>query len=243
MEAPFREIIKILLLGPSNAGKTSLSRRFSGTYDPDAPYQATNCVDYAVHTKKAPDGADYAVQIYDTAGAERFEPILNAYYRNTHAIFAVVDLAELEYAIAGVDDTEAAAIVRKRLAGTHTALCTYDVSRCPLPVVHVLGSKCDTITDVPLATLRGRAELMRQAAALHAAYSDCSARTNTNATQPFHAVIDAIIAERTRIRESGREALVPRPLAPDWARAPWTESIATSSSSIGNIGCYCCYAQ
>ncbi|CAN0052102.1 unnamed protein product, partial [Choristocarpus tenellus] len=86
--------IRILLLGDSGVGKTSLMLRFSG--DKFAPnLLSTAGVDFKVQTLDI-RGRRVRCQIWDTAGQEKFHVITRAYYRGAHGIALVYDVTDTD---------------------------------------------------------------------------------------------------------------------------------------------------
>mmetsp|Transcript_10419 Transcript_10419/g.15688 ORF Transcript_10419/g.15688 Transcript_10419/m.15688 type:complete len:215 (-) Transcript_10419:25-669(-) len=82
--------LKIVLLGTSDVGKTSLVERFlRGSFKYDI--QAT--VGAAFGAKKVcVGGKDITLGIWDTAGAERYESMTRIYYRHAKAAIVCYDL-------------------------------------------------------------------------------------------------------------------------------------------------------
>lgn len=236
---PLATTFKIVLVGASGVGKSTLVARYVGTYSEDMAPVATLGVDYSIHNHVADDDTRYSVQLWDTSGAARFEPIVRSYFPGAHALIAVVDLAALEYDAAGAD---AVAAARQHLAALYSALSVIDVSRREPPLVYIVGNKADLVHDAPFDSLTSRSALRHHAAAVHGTYIDCSARTGFQATAAVDAIVAALIDDATRKRSLRTQALVPRPRAPDWARAPWTEGLAVAAPA-GGLSCWCCYAQ
>ncbi|CAB1099861.1 unnamed protein product [Ectocarpus sp. CCAP 1310/34] len=88
----FDRTIRILLLGDSGVGKTSLMTRFSE--DKFAPTLiSTAGVDYKVQTLDI-NGKRVRCQIWDTAGQERFHVITRTYYRGAHGIALAYDVTD-----------------------------------------------------------------------------------------------------------------------------------------------------
>jgi Ras-related protein Rab-1A len=86
-------LFKIILLGDSSVGKTSILLRFSdNTYNPD--FHNTIGVDFRVSLLKY-QNKDIKLQLWDTAGQERFRNIVSSYYRVAHAAFFVFDLTSI----------------------------------------------------------------------------------------------------------------------------------------------------
>ncbi len=81
--------VKILMLGDSGVGKTSLMSRWTeDTFNPNMV--GTLGVDFKMKSIMV-EGCHVQVQVWDTAGQERFRKITRAYYRNAHGIVLVYD--------------------------------------------------------------------------------------------------------------------------------------------------------
>ncbi|XP_031505826.1 GTP-binding protein YPTC1 [Nymphaea colorata] len=85
------ERCKILLLGESAVGKTSLFRRYIG--EPTERVTPTIGVEYKQKVIEL-GGRLMKVQLWDTAGTERFRTITPIYYRNVDGVLLVFDLTD-----------------------------------------------------------------------------------------------------------------------------------------------------
>ena len=86
-------LYKLVMIGDSDAGKTSLLMRYS-----DDIFSATPCtvgIDFKIKTLKVDDRI-IKMQIWDTAGQERYRSITNTYLRNAHCCIAVYDITRRE---------------------------------------------------------------------------------------------------------------------------------------------------
>ena len=82
--------IKLVLLGDSNVGKTSIFKRY--IYKKlDNKIGATIGVDFETKDFIYKD-KNYKIVLYDTAGQERFRSITNAYFKTGNGYFIVFDL-------------------------------------------------------------------------------------------------------------------------------------------------------
>lgn len=94
MENTHDYLFKIILIGDSGVGKTSLMKRYTdNTYSKDGA--STIGVDFKIKTIVV-DGKHVKLQIWDTAGQERFKAIVAHYYRGANGIMLVFDMLNKE---------------------------------------------------------------------------------------------------------------------------------------------------
>lgn len=86
----YQYIFKIVLIGDSNTGKTSLIHRFVNRAF-DEKYLCTIGVDFFMKTVNV-DGNVVKLQIWDTAGMEKYRSISSSYYRGSHSALVIFDL-------------------------------------------------------------------------------------------------------------------------------------------------------
>ncbi|XP_076874451.1 ras-related protein Rab-36 [Brachyhypopomus gauderio] len=85
---------KAVVVGDLNVGKTCLIKRFcKDVFDRD--YKATIGVDFEIERFEL-SGLPYSLQIWDTAGQEKFKCIASAYYRGAQVIITVFDMADIK---------------------------------------------------------------------------------------------------------------------------------------------------
>lgn len=93
MVEAYDHLFKIILLGDSAVGKTSILFRFSeNTYNAD--FHSTIGVDFRVSLQKYQEKT-IKLQLWDTAGQERFRNIVSSYYRVAHAALFIFDITNL----------------------------------------------------------------------------------------------------------------------------------------------------
>lgn len=94
MDSDVLTTLKILIVGESGVGKSSLLLRFTDdTFDPDIG--ATIGVDFKVKTITV-DGNNAKLAIWDTAGQERFRTLTPSYYRGAQGVILVYDTSSRE---------------------------------------------------------------------------------------------------------------------------------------------------
>ncbi|CAL8370602.1 unnamed protein product [Boreogadus saida] len=92
MDEDILTTLKLLIIGESGVGKSSLLIRFTDdTFDPDQT--ATIGVDFKVKTI-AIDGNSAKLAIWDTAGQERFRTLTPSYYRGAQGVILVYDVTK-----------------------------------------------------------------------------------------------------------------------------------------------------
>ena len=83
-------IFKLILIGSSGVGKTSILQRYIQKIFND-DYTCTIGVDFFMKSMKIDDKL-IKLQLWDTAGTEKFKSITTGYYRGANAAFIVFDL-------------------------------------------------------------------------------------------------------------------------------------------------------
>ncbi|GCC28476.1 ras-related protein Rab-18-like [Chiloscyllium punctatum] len=94
MEEGILATLKILIIGESGVGKSSLLLRFTDdTFDSEIG--STIGVDFKVKTMKFNDNS-IKLAIWDTAGQERFRTLTPSYYRGAQGVILVYDVTRRE---------------------------------------------------------------------------------------------------------------------------------------------------
>ena len=84
-------VYKVLLLGDTKVGKTCFLMRYT-----DNTFQETHMstigLDYRLKSMTLKSGKNVKVQIWDTAGQDRFRAITKNYYKGAHGIILIYDV-------------------------------------------------------------------------------------------------------------------------------------------------------
>jgi len=83
---------KVLILGESKVGKSSILNRFTERHFTEN-LPPTLGIDYKI-TKVIIDKTEVKLQIWDTAGQERFRSITESFYKGCQAVLLVFDLTD-----------------------------------------------------------------------------------------------------------------------------------------------------
>ena len=87
-------VFKILLLGDSEVGKSCFLMRYSDNVFVEN-YITTIGLDYKLKTVKLDSGKTIKVQLWDTAGQDKYRTIAKNYYKGSHGILLLYDITKM----------------------------------------------------------------------------------------------------------------------------------------------------
>lgn len=90
----FDKIFKVLIKGTERCGKSTLIQRFANDQQL-LEYIPTIGVDFAIKVIEL-EGAKIKLQLWDTAGMEKFKLITNCYIKGCHGFILVYDCTNME---------------------------------------------------------------------------------------------------------------------------------------------------
>ncbi|KAL3311678.1 ADP-ribosylation factor [Cichlidogyrus casuarinus] len=89
-----QSVFKVIFVGDSNVGKTTIIKHYAlGEYSPMTA--ATVGVDYQIKTVQFDDNKA-VLQLWDTAGQEKFRSITKQYFRKADGVVVVFDMTSVE---------------------------------------------------------------------------------------------------------------------------------------------------
>nr|XP_055064797.1 ras-related protein Rab-36 isoform X1 [Misgurnus anguillicaudatus] len=159
---------KAVVVGDLNVGKTCLINRFcKDVFERD--YKATIGVDFEIERFEMA-GLPYSLQIWDTAGQEKFKCIASAYYRGAQVIVTVFDMADI-----------------KTLEHTQQWLCEALKENEPNSCfVFLVGTKRDLLSSQECQ--RTERDAIKIAAEMNAEFWTVSSKTGENVSEFFFRV-------------------------------------------------------
>ncbi|XP_023678823.2 ras-related protein Rab-36 isoform X1 [Paramormyrops kingsleyae] len=159
---------KVVVVGDLHVGKTCLINRFcKDMFDRD--YKATIGVDFEIE-KFEVAGVPFSLQIWDTAGQEKFKCIASAYYRGAQVIITVFDMADIKT----LEHTRQ--WLEEAMEENEPGMC----------FVFLVGTKRDLLS--PAECQRTENDAVRMAADMHAEFWSVSAKTGENVQDLFFRV-------------------------------------------------------
>lgn len=160
-------LFKIVLIGNSGVGKSCLLTRFADNAFTD-DNTATIGVDFKIQSVDV-DGKQAKLQIWDSAGQERFRALTSAYYRGAHAVAVVFDVTCYD-SISAVENNWLNEIDRH---------CNDNVRRI------LIGNKSDLSFNREVSFQKGK----EIADTLGMLYLETSAKTSDNVQEAFENII------------------------------------------------------
>ena len=88
-------VYKVLLLGDTTVGKTCFLMKYTDKTFQDI-HMATIGLDYRLKSMKLKSGKNIKLQIWDTAGQDRFRAITKNYYKGSHGIILIYDVTNIQ---------------------------------------------------------------------------------------------------------------------------------------------------
>lgn len=155
-------LFKLLLIGDSGVGKTSILFKFSeDTFSP--AFISTIGIDFKIRTITV-DGKKIKLQVWDTAGQERFRTITTAYYRGAMGIMLVYDVSNM-----------------KSFENISNWIRNIEMHATSDVELMILGNKCDIADKRQVSKERGE-----QLAVQHSIkFMETSAKANINIEEAF----------------------------------------------------------
>jgi len=158
-------IFKVLLLGNSDVGKSSLILRYVDQVWSDT-FVPTIGVDFKVKTSEL-QNKKIKMQIWDTAGQERFRNVISSYFRGAHGILLIYDVTN-----------------RDSFKNLENWLIEIEKNASENVLKILIGNKNDLVDEKEITTEEGEAFAKRNGMQ----FIETSAKMNTNVTEAFEAL-------------------------------------------------------
>ena len=169
-EDEYDYIFKVLLIGNSDVGKSSLILRYVDQIWNDV-FVPTIGVDFKVKSLEV-DKKLVKMQIWDTAGQERFRNVISSYFKGAHGILLIYDITakdsfkELENWLGEVERNANSQVLKI-----------------------LIGNKCDLEDRREISKDEGEAFAMRNGMQ----FIETSAKLNTNVNEAFEALAKIMV--------------------------------------------------
>ena len=169
-EEEYDFIFKVLLLGNSDVGKSSLILRYVDQVWSDN-FVPTIGVDFKVKTLEL-DNKNIKMQIWDTAGQERFRNVIASYFRGSHGILLLYDITN-----------------KDSFKNLESWLIEIEKNASPNVLKILIGNKNDLENDRDIKYEEGQAFANRNGMQ----FIETSAKMNTNVNEAFETLAKLMI--------------------------------------------------
>ena len=169
-EEEYDFIFKVLLLGNSDVGKSSMLLRFVDSVWNDA-FTPTIGVDFKVKTLEI-NNKRVKMQIWDTAGQERFRTVVSTYFRGAHGILLLYDVTN-----------------KDSFKNLENWLIEIEKNSSDKVLKILVGNKCDLTEDREISEEEGKAFALRNGME----FMETSAKMNTNVSEAFETLAKLMI--------------------------------------------------
>ncbi|KNB43844.1 GTP-binding protein [Blastocystis sp. subtype 4] len=180
MNKNYDYLFKIVLIGDSGVGKSSLLLRFADGAFTDS-FISTIGVDFRFRTVEVLDKT-VKLQIWDTAGQERFRTITSAYYRGADGIFIVYDVT---------DKVSMSYLYQIQTSFDNTAEWLKEVRKYTTGDIRIclIGNKNDLQASKEITTQAGQ----KLASEIGATFIETSAKEASNVEQAFQNMASELV--------------------------------------------------
>lgn len=164
MDITYDETVKIILLGNVSVGKTTFCnvlKKKEFNYN----YHSTIGVDF--HTIYYKKNKKYRIQIWDTAGQEKFRSLVSCYFKKTDSIIIMFDINDIQ----SYNDI----IYWREFANIHAN---------PHSPIILLGNKSDLVERADMEKIRNYADMQKMP------FHIMSVKTNKNFDDLLNLIID-----------------------------------------------------
>lgn len=167
----FDEKVKLMVIGETKAGKTSLISRYCKDEFTRTSYLSTMGIDFQMKNLEI-NSKKIRIQIWDTAGQERFRNIAKNYYQSSDGFIIVYDISNidsfhtLDYWVEEIKEN------------------SQELSKMIL-----VGNKCDLIEERQIKKEEGEAYAKKQKMIFY----EVSAKDGTNVNKAFDNLIKDIL--------------------------------------------------
>eukprot|EP00727_Mastigamoeba_balamuthi_P001443 m51a1_g11296 putative ras-like gtp-binding protein ypt1 (207) ;mRNA; r:59738-61105 len=205
--AEYDYLFKFILVGDSGVGKSCFMIRFADDTFIET-FICTVGVDFKIRTLELL-GKTVKLQIWDTAGSERFRSITTAYYRGADAVIVMYDVS-----------------ARSSFDGLKTWLDGVKNNTDETIAMMLVGNKCDVSADKRQVPSEDAQKFAEENTML---FFETSAKDSTNVTEAFTVLAKQVLEQKRKMATSDS----PEP------EVPVTEKLLLQEPNQGGSKCAC----
>ena len=176
-------IYKILLLGDSSVGKTCFLMRYTDNTFQDI-HMSTIGLDYKLKNVQLENGKMVKIQVWDTAGQDRFRSITKNYYKGAHGIILIYDVTE-----------------QKSFDNVKNWMAQIKEEVSERVSIVLVGNKIDDEDNRKISTEQGES----MAKDYEIIFFECSAKTGQNIDEIFNNLVKKVVENFSKSSDSGQK--------------------------------------
>ena len=183
MDKPREFLYKILLLGDTSVGKTCFLMRYTDNTFQEI-HLSTIGLDYKLKNVQLEDGKFVKIQIWDTAGQDRFRSITKNYYKGAHGIILLYDITDRR----SFDNVKTWIEQIREEVGDKVSII-------------LVGNKIDEVDGRKVKTEEGE----KVANEIGLSFFECSAKTGENIDMIFNEMVKKTVEANTKLEGKGNK--------------------------------------
>ena len=172
-------VYKVLLLGDSTVGKTCFLKKYTDKTFQDV-HMSTIGLDYRVKTMTLKSGKVVKLQIWDTAGQDRFRAITKNYYKGANGIILIYDVTSIQ-----------------TYENVKNWITQIREEASPNVIIYIAGNKIDLEEERKIKTEEGQ----KLAEELGLPFFETSAKTGVNINESFEDLVETIDEVYSKLEE------------------------------------------
>ena len=172
-------VYKVLLLGDSTVGKTCFLKKYTDKTFQDV-HMSTIGLDYRVKTMTLKSGKVVKLQIWDTAGQDRFRAITKNYYKGANGIILIYDVTSIQ-----------------TYENVKNWISQIREEASPNVIIYIAGNKIDLEEERKIKTEEGQ----KLAEELGLPFFETAAKTGVNINESFEDLVEKIDVVYSKLEE------------------------------------------
>ena len=163
-------VYKVLLLGDSSVGKTCFLKKYTDKTFQDI-HMSTIGLDYRLKSMTLKSGKKIKLQIWDTAGQDRYRSITKNYYKGANGIILIYDITNVE-----------------TYNNVENWISQIKEESSPNVIIYIVGNKIDMENERKVTTEEGK----KIADDYKLPFIETSAKSDININETFEDLVERI---------------------------------------------------